>query len=169
MKLEIPKNPWIDLEINNQPLNVYDFPTTLMSIVGNVLRREVTMPYVEKSGLGFVEWKILSVLWQGNTLSFQEIEHLSSTDKSLVSKGLRTLESKGLVKIQDRGHTGKKQLNCTITELGKKTNDEVMSDAQNAQIELIKILTQEERVHLFNCLQKWHFAFMQKPLPRPED
>lgn len=168
MSFEIPENPWIDYENKDGNLSVYDFPTTLMSIVGNVLRREVTMPYVEKSGLSFVEWKILAVLWQGNTLSLQEIEHLSSADKSLVSKALRLLESKGLVSIKDKGHSGRKQLNCTITEDGKKINDEVMSNAQDAQAQLIRMLTPEERLNLFSCLQKWHFAFTRKPLPKPK-
>lgn len=162
-------HPWADIENANNSLSVFDFPSTLMSIVGNIIRKEVTQKYIDKSGLNFVEWKILSVLTGGRVYSFQEVEHLASTDKSLVSKTLRLLEDKGLITIKDRGNKGKKKLTCAITSQGELVNAQTMQEAQSSQLQLLEQLSSEERFHLFNALQKWHLHFTGQTLPNPRN
>jgi DNA-binding MarR family transcriptional regulator len=162
-------HPWKDIENARGNLSVFDFPSTLMSIVGSLIRKEVTQKYIENAGLSFVEWKILSVLTGGRIYSFQEVEHLASTDKSLVSKTLRMLEGKQLITIKDRGNKGKKQLTCMITESGELLNSKTMQEAQSSQLSLLSQLTDEERLHMFNALQKWHIHFTGAPLPNPRN
>lgn len=163
------QTPWDSIAANGENLDVFYFPTTLMSIVGNCLRREITMPYIEEAGLTFAEWRILSVLAQGSSLSFLEIEILSSTDKSLVSRTLRLLEQRGFITIKDRGHTGRKQLTGTITSVGKVLNSHIMEKAQAAQANLLNMLEPQERAGLFGALEKWHQHFTGKPLPNPQN
>lgn len=164
-----PSHPWADLKNAKNNLTVFDFPSTLMSIVGSLIRKEVTQKYIDMSGLNFVEWKILSVLTGGRVYSFQDVEHLASTDKSLVSKTLRLLEEKGLITIKDRGNKGRKKLTCVITGQGELVNAQTMKDAQSLQLELLEQLSDEERLHLFNALQKWHLRFTGQPLPNPRN
>lgn len=161
--------PWMDIDASGMDLDVFNFPTTLMSIVGAALRRTVTLPYVDGSGLTFAEWKILSVLAHGKTFSFIEIETLSATDKSLVSKTLRLLESRGLVTIKDRGHSGKKQLTSTITPEGQAVNDKVIRTARRSQARLLLMLEPEERAALYRALSLWHGAYTGQPLPSPDN
>lgn len=170
MNKETPTNhPWVDISNAKDNLSVFDFPSTLMSIVGSLIRKEVTQKYIDNSGLNFVEWKILSVLTGGRVYSFQEVEHLASTDKSLVSKTLRLLEGKELISIKDRGNKGKKKLTCMITALGEALNAQTLQDAQALQFELLEQLSDNERLHLFNALQKWHVRFTGHPLPNPRN
>lgn len=164
-----PPTPWGELDESGSTLDVFYFPTALMNLVGAVLRRSVTMPYLEAAGLTFAEWKILSVLAHGKTLPFIDIEVLSATDKSLVSKTLRLLEGRGLVTIKDRGNSGRKQLTSTITKPGQKLNDQVISLARKEQAKLLLMLSGEEREALFRALSTWHQAFTGKPLPAPDN
>lgn len=162
-------HPWAENCNKKNTLSVFDFPTTLMGIVGNILRKEVTQKYLVNSGLQFAEWKILSVLTIGRLYSFQEIEYLASTDKSIVSKTLRLLEENGLIYINDKGNKGKKKLTCMITDQGVQLNAKTMQKAQDLQMQLLEQLSTEERFHLFNALQKWHMLYTGKPLPNPRN
>lgn len=160
--------PWSDVDRNGRNLDVFNFPTALMTLVGAVLRRSVTLPYIEGAQLTFAEWKVLSVLGHGTTLSFSQIEVLAATDKSLVSRTLRLLEERALVTIKDRGHAGKKQLTSTITAAGQAIHDSIIVDARRKQADLLLMLSVEEREAMYRALQVWHEAFTGKPLPAPD-
>ncbi|MDX3907045.1 MAG: MarR family winged helix-turn-helix transcriptional regulator [Pigmentiphaga sp.] len=151
--------PWVDLSKDGGSLNVYNFPTTLMSMVGAVLRREITVPYIEAEGLTVPEWKILSVLEPGVIRSFAEIEVLSCTDKALVSRTLRRLEARNLVMIKDRGNVGRKKLTSMITAEGTRVVERVLAVARKMQAELLLMLDEDERKAVYRAFQVWHKAY----------
>ncbi len=162
----LPACPWMELSDNGAKLEVYDFPTTMMTLVGGVLRRSITIPYVEIEGLTLPEWKVLSVLEPGVIMSFAEIEALSSTDKALVSRTLRRLEERGLVMIRDRGNVGRKKLTSMITGKGTESVNRVLDTARQKQAELLRMLGDEERKALYRALQIWHKAYTGAYTPR---
>jgi len=151
--------PWVDLSEDGAGLDVYNFPTTLMSMVGAVLRREITVPYIEAEDLSVPEWKILAVLEPGIVRSFAEIEVLSCTDKALVSRTLRRLEARSLVMIKDRGNVGRKKLTSMITAEGTRVVERVLALARKKQAELLLMLEEDERRALYRAFQVWHKAY----------
>lgn len=156
----LPTCPWVELSDDGASLEVYDFPTTMMTLVGAVLRRSITVPYIEIEDLTISEWKVLSVLEPGFIMSFAEIEMLSSTDKAVVSRTLRRLEERGLVMIKDRGNVGRKKLTSMITGKGIESVNRVLAMARQKQTELLRMLSAEERKALYRALQIWHKAYM---------
>jgi DNA-binding MarR family transcriptional regulator len=158
-------NPWADVDADGTALDVFNFPTTLMTLVGNVLRRTITADYTQALGLTVAEWRLLSVLAHADSLSFLELETLSSTDKSLVSRTLRLLESRDLVSIQDRGNAGRKKLTAAITPAGRQLNRRVMLVARRKQAELLRLLPPDDRAAVFRALQIWHEHYAGCPAP----
>lgn len=158
--------PWVDLSPEGANLDVLHFPTTLMSLVGAVLRRAITVPYLEAEGFTVPEWKILSVLQPGVVTSFAEIEILACTDKAIVSRTLRRLEERGLVMIKDRGNVGRKKLTSMITGAGAQAVERVLAEARRKQAELLQMLDESERQALYRALQVWHKAYAGKYTPR---
>lgn len=155
----LPACPWAALPEDGANLNVYDFPTTMMALVGAVLRKKLTVPYIEAEELTIPEWKILSVLDPGVVMSFAEIESLSSTDKAVVSRTLRRLEERGLVMIKDRGNIGRKKLTSIITGKGTDLVERILATARKKQAELLLMLSEEEREALYRALQLWHQTY----------
>ena len=89
--------PWTDLDAQGTGLTVEAFITTLVSQVGNALRRTVTVPYAEQFGLTVSEWRLLSLVAHAGKIAFNNLVEQSTSDKALVSRTLKLLESRKLV------------------------------------------------------------------------
>lgn len=146
--------PWTDLDEDGTGLGVESFITTQMSRVGNALRRTITLPYADKFGLTVAEWRMLSVLAEARRLPFIELVALSATDKSLVSRALRLLESRELVRLEAQPGAPRKGLVCHITAAGQALYERAMPVARQRQAAMIRVLTREERRVMFRALKK---------------
>ncbi|MGH6626535.1 MAG: MarR family winged helix-turn-helix transcriptional regulator [Burkholderiaceae bacterium] len=155
--------PWADLNEAGDGLTVDNFLTTLMSHVGNALRRTVTLPYAEQHGMTVAEWRMLSVLAQAHTLPFSELVVLSSTDKALVSRTLRLLEERGLVELHSEGNTPRKKLICIISPAGQALHDQVIPIARQRQAAMLRVLSPEERRVMHRSLKKLQQACIAGP------
>ena len=107
-----PACPWTELDEAGTGLTVDSFITTQMSRVGNALRRTITLPYAETFGLTVAEWRMLSVVAEAGSLPFAELVAQSATDKSLVSRALRLLEGRGLVRLEGQPGAPRKGCRC---------------------------------------------------------
>lgn len=155
--------PWVDLNEAGDGLTVDNFLTTLMSHVGNALRRTITLPYAEQHGMTVSEWRILSVLAHAHTLPFSELVARSSTDKALVSRTLRLLEERGVVELQSEGSTPRKKLICIISPAGQALHDQVIPIARQRQAAMIRLLSPEERRVMHRSLKKLQQACLAGP------
>jgi hypothetical protein len=90
-------NPWTALDEAGSGLTVDAFLTTLMSQVGNALRRTITVPYADAAELTVSEWRLLALIAHAGELPFSALVVQSTSDKALVSRTLRLLEERGLV------------------------------------------------------------------------
>lgn len=149
-------NPWEHLDEAGTGLTVEHFLTTTVSRVGNALRRTITVPYADAFQITVTEWRMLSVLAHAHTLPFAQLVTASATDKALVSRTLRLLESRGLVAIATEGHTPRKKLLCTITPEGQALHDQIIPIARQRQAAVLRVLSPEERRVLFTALGKLH-------------
>lgn len=153
--------PWTDLDEVGTGLSVDSFITTQMSRVGNALRRSITLPYAEKFGLTVAEWRMLSVLAEAKRLPFAELVAQSATDKSLVSRALRLLESRRLVQLEAQPGAPRKGLVCHILPDGLALYEQAMPIARQRQAAMLHVLTREEREVMYRALKKLHRHCLQ--------
>ncbi|OVZ64768.1 hypothetical protein CDO44_00730 [Pigmentiphaga sp. NML080357] len=146
--------PWVDLDEQGTGLSVDDFITTLVVRTGNSLRRVVTLPYSDQFGLTMAEWRMLSVVAEAQSLPFSELVKRSETDKSLVSRALRLLETRGLVILEPVDGSPRRGLTCRLSQEGQALYTRAMPVAQRAQAAMIRVLNDEERRVLYKTLHK---------------
>ncbi|CAB5717014.1 homoprotocatechuate degradation operon regulator, HpaR [Delftia tsuruhatensis] len=146
--------PWTDLDESGSTLTVDLFLTTLMSQVGNALRRTITVPYADAAELTVSEWRLLALIAHAGELPFSALVVQSTSDKALVSRTLRLLEERGLVALRAEGHTPRKKILCAITPEGQRLHDQVMPQARRRQAAALRVLTPEEREVMYRALHK---------------
>jgi DNA-binding MarR family transcriptional regulator len=153
--------PWSDLDEIGSGLSVDSFITTQMSRVGNALRRTITLPYAEKFALSLAEWRMLSVLAEAKRLPFADLVAQSATDKSLVSRALRLLETRGLVQLEAQPGAPRKGLVSQITADGLTLYEQAMPIARQRQAAMLRVLTRAEREVMYHALKKLHRHCLQ--------
>jgi DNA-binding MarR family transcriptional regulator len=147
-----PPTPWADLDDQGTNLTVDAFITTLMSQVGNALRRTLTVPYAEQFGLTVSEWRVLSLVAHAGRIAFSELVVQSTSDKALVSRTLRLLESRDLVQLEPENNKPRTKLWCAITPQGESLHREVTPIARASQPAAIRSLPPEERDAMYRAL-----------------
>lgn len=146
--------PWADLDESGSTLTVDAFLTTLMSQVGNALRRTITVPYADAAELTVSEWRLLALIAHAGELPFSALVVQSTSDKALVSRTLRLLEERGLVVLHAEGATPRKRIRCAVTPAGRQLHDEVMPVARRHQAAALRVLTPQEREVMYRALHK---------------
>ena len=146
------KTPWAHLDESGAALSVDVFITTLMSQVGNALRRKITIPYADQFELTVSEWRLLALIAHAGRVAFSELVVQSTSDKALVSRTLKLLEKRELVVLDAQGNTPRKKLYCEITQKGQALHAQVMPLAQAAQARALRQLSVAERDALFRAL-----------------
>lgn len=150
---EVP-TPWHELDEAGTGLTVDAFITTMMSQVGNALRRTITLPYAEQFGVSVSEWRLLSLVAHVGRIAFSDLVIQSSSDKALVSRTLKLLEGRGLVALEAEGNTPRKKVYCVVTPSGKELHAQAIPIARSRQAAAIRALPVEERDAMFRALLK---------------
>ncbi len=146
-------SPWADLDEAGSGLSVNDFLTTVLSRAANALRRTITVPYADRFGLSVSEWRMLSVVAHARTMSFADLVVESVTDKAQVSRTLRLMEERGLVRVVIEGSNPRwKQMQIHVTEDGLVLYRKVMPAARKAQAAMIRKMSPAERVATHRAL-----------------
>ncbi len=146
-------SPWADLDEAGSGLSVNDFLTTVLSRAANALRRTITVPYADRFGLSVSEWRMLSVLADARTMSFADLVVESVTDKAQVSRTLRLMEERALVRVVNEGINPRwKQMQIHVTQDGLALYQKVMPAARRAQAAMIRKMTPAERVATHRAL-----------------
>lgn len=148
----VSSTPWTELDEEGTNLTVDAFLTTLMSQVGNALRRTLTVPYAEQFGLTVSEWRVLSLIAHAGRIAFGELVIQSTSDKALVSRTLRLLESRDLVHLESERDKPRAKLWCAITPQGKLLHRQVIPLARARQAAAIRTLAPEERDAMYRAL-----------------
>lgn len=146
--------PWTDIDEAGARLTVDAFVTTMMSQVGNALRRTITLPYADQFGLSVSEWRLLALVAHAESLAFSELVQQSTSDKALVSRTLKLLESRGLVQLRSEGNTPRKKVFCAVTPAGKALHAEAIPIARRRQAAALRVLTPAERDAMYRALVK---------------
>jgi DNA-binding MarR family transcriptional regulator len=146
--------PWTDIDEAGNRLTVDAFVTTMMSQVGNALRRTITLPYADQFGLSVSEWRLLALVAHAGSLAFSDLVLQSTSDKALVSRTLKLLESRGLVQLRSEGNTPRKKVFCAVTPAGQALHAEAIPIARRRQAAALRVLTPPERDAMYRALVK---------------
>lgn len=147
-------SPWDAIDATGEGLTVDNFLTTRMSQAINLLRRTVTLPYAREAGLTVSEWRILSLVAHAHQVPFAELVSQSSSDKALVSRTVRLLEARGLVRTESYGNTPRKRITVYITPQGDTLHTRVIPIARQRQAAMIRVMTGDERRGMYHGLGK---------------
>jgi len=153
--------PWINLSRSATSLNVEDFLTFRITRLSNALRTGLTKRYLEEFELSLPEWRLLALIARFAPLRFSEVTSRSSMDKGQVSRTLREMAKKGLVKMKSIRTPGSRAAEAlaapvmvSITPKGKALYGAVLPVARRKQAEMLTTLTESERVALYSTLNK---------------
>jgi len=149
--------PWIDPGIDGAQLDLDDFLTFKLTRLASAGQRGVTASYLETFELGISEWQQLAALARHSPAPFGQLVSLSSLDKGLVSRSIRSLVARGLATTSPDPEHGKR-LVCSISPKGRALFRRILPLAQRRQAELLATLSVEERVALHRALAKLEVA-----------
>lgn len=158
-------NPWQSLSRNGTGLNVDEFLTFRLTRLSNALRTNLTKRYLEEFGLSLPEWRLLALVTRFSPLRFSELTSRSSMDKGQVSRTLRQLDKRGLIKmkvVKNKGSRSTEALAApvvvAVTPAGKNLHKDVLPVARKRQAEFLMILSESERAALYATLDKLFLA-----------
>ncbi len=165
-----PTDPWSTLgpdgtRPDGQGLGVDDFITTQVVRLASALRRTVTQPYVEQTGLTQSQWRILAVVAEHPKMTMSELVTAAVVDKSLASRTLRQLEGLDLVTLESVPNAPRKGLVCMLSPSGRRLHDGAIRQARAAQAAMIRRLSREERAAAWAILRKLNAICEERPAP----
>jgi DNA-binding MarR family transcriptional regulator len=135
--------------------NAIDLETyvpALINILSTKLSSSASATYRDRFDLGVVEWRILVLLARKSGLSATQVRAIVGQDKAPISRALRELEQKKLIRIQQapKGH----RLELTITTAGRSIYRASIPVAMRREEVLLQNFTDEERVVLTDFLKR---------------
>jgi DNA-binding MarR family transcriptional regulator len=158
-------SPWQNLSRSGTGLNVEDFLTFRLTRLSNALRNNLTKRYLEEFELSLPEWRLLALATRFSPVRFSELTSRSSMDKGQVSRTLRELNKRGLIKMKIVKNSGSRSTEAlaapvvvTATAAGKALHKTVLPVARKRQVEFLMTLKESERVALYATLDKLFVA-----------
>ena len=107
----------------------------------------------QEFGVTEQQWRILRVLWEQTHLTSTQISTLTLLPAPSLVGILDRLEKKGLVK-RLRSSTDRREVNITITKLGKELQLQVMPRVKKIQNRIKQKLSATEWKHINEILEK---------------
>jgi len=135
------------------PLELEHFLPYRLSILSNTVSQGIATEYEERFQLSMTEWRVMTILARFPEVSAREVVERTAMDKVAVSRAVSRLVDAGRV---DRGtHDGDKRRSVLkLSEAGWAIHDEVAPLARAHERELLAKLSEEERQHLDQILDK---------------
>ena len=141
-----------DLYINEKAIT---FTHSLPMLLNRTLDA-IMPPYrdlFQEFGVTEQQWRILRVLWEQTHLTSTQISTLTLLPAPSLVGILDRLEKKGLVK-RLRSSTDRREVNITITKLGKELQLQVMPRVRKIQNQIKQKLSATEWKHINEILEK---------------
>lgn len=133
-------------------LELDDFVPYYVRAIANRLAQAASRLYQRKFGIGLTEWSCLSTLAKEEEISASRICEMSGYDKGLISRGLGSLEAKGLIQSRPvKGHNRKRLIR--FTPAGRALYLEIRELALIREQRLLEGLSSSERAALLASLR----------------
>jgi DNA-binding MarR family transcriptional regulator len=145
-------DPQGDTAGNAAVLELDDFVPYYVRAIANRLAQAASRLYNRKFGIGLTEWSCLSTLAKEEEISASRICEMSGFDKGLISRGLGSLESKGLIQSRPVKDHNRKRL-IRFTPAGRALYLEIRELALMREQRLLEGLSSPERAALLAALR----------------
>lgn len=133
-------------------LDLDNFTPYYVRAIANRLAQAASRLYHRKFGIGLTEWSCLSTLAKEEEISASRICEMSGFDKGLVSRGLASLEAKGLVQTRPVKDHNRKRL-IRFTSAGRSMYLEIERLALDREGQLLEGLSPHDRSTLMAYLR----------------
>ena len=124
-----------------------------LSVVSNKASGLIARAYQARFGLTIQEWRIIAVLGAGEALTAQGLCEATAMDKVTVSRAVRKLDQRGLVRRR-RNSSDKRASDVTLTPDGEAIYAEVAPLALRYEQAMAEGLSAAEREQLMALLAK---------------
>ena len=118
-----------------------------LSVVSARAHRLFARAYADQAGLSIPEWQVLSVLARSGDLSATDVTRQAAMDKVKVSRAVRALMERRLVRRAEDRHD-RRVRRLAITALGRRTQTSTMPLVHALESEMLGPLSAEDRDRL---------------------
>jgi DNA-binding MarR family transcriptional regulator len=112
-------------------------PTVLLTFAGNRFTRSATKDYLEKFGIGVMDWRVLVMLTREPGSSVSHAAQTMGIDKAAVSRALQRMEKAGLVTSETLLKDDRRK-DWTLTPTGHDLHARILERALERQRHLLK-------------------------------
>ncbi len=167
--------PWAAPGPNGEQLNVEDFPSFLLWRVANSIKTHVTGRYLQQFDMTLPEWRVLGLVARHSPSPFGELVSRSSMDKGQLSRTLRLVARRGLVRtsaipLDRRGRRSRNaaRMEVRITAKGATLCQQIVPVARATQMVLLDMMDEEEKRVMLRVLRRMLKQVPEVTLPQPE-
>lgn len=153
-------------EVSSLILNQF-LPFRLVNLAKKVSDR-YSWVYSREFGLTIPEWRILARLGEQPGLSSKLIGEITLMDKSKVSRGVKQLESKGLLQ-KSKDAQDNRVYYLSLSEAGLELYKNIVPTALSWEAELLEALDVAEYRDLFRIMEKLDRRLATMPEQEPHE
>lgn len=124
-----------------------------LSVAANTVSSIVARAYQERFDLSVWEWRVIAVLSENATMTAQQICEATATDKVTVSRAIRSLNERGLVKRRESPQD-RRARNVALTEAGTQMYQQIAPIALEYEASILKALSPDEHALLITLLKR---------------
>lgn len=124
-------------------IDISSYAPFLLSTVSNAWGRKTSTIYRRDFGLGLSEWRVISMLNIEPGITASRICDVIRHDKAAVSRSLKILQEKGLLRSEQVTNDPRKRL-WYLSEEGLKTHDALLAVALSCERELVANIPPED-------------------------
>ena len=135
-------------------LEIQNFLTYRLSLLTNTVSQGMAGSYREKHDISITEWRILAVLGRYPGLTASEVVEKTAMDKVAISRGVKTLMSRNLLKRQTDPNDRRRRRLYLTNRKGQKVMEQVIPQARRYEQRLLEALDPEETKALRLILDK---------------
>jgi len=144
---------WDDPGERGEKLAIVQFPTFHIQRLAGFAKASVSRRYLEPYGLSLPEWRLLTLISELPSVTFNDLTTRTLMDKGQVSRTLRALQRRALVHVEPAGErkVGKTaggvnpRVQVSIAPAGKALFEKILPVAREHQARIIGLLSLEER------------------------
>ena len=111
-------------------------PTVLLTFAGNRFTRSAAKDYLDRFGIGVMDWRMLVMLTREPGSSVSHAARTIGIDKAAVSRALQRMEKAGLVTAQSQ-HSDDRRKDWTLTDEGHALHARILQRALERQRHLL--------------------------------
>ena len=134
-----------------------DFFPYLVRIFYRSVNEVVSSVYTQSYGLTVSQWRTMAVLGPYNAMSASQIVSLSSMDKVNVSRAIKGLQTRGLLKRDIDGDDRRRAV-LRLTEKGRHIFHALVPLVKQAEEKCLQDLSAQERSMLISLMERVRIA-----------